>query len=147
MPTYMSKQFIGVADGTKIPADKSDGRQVGAAKGITVASKDNTNALVAADKILVGRLRAGELLTGFAAITDTSWATATISLGTLALPNKYAASVTLTALNQLVQLGPLAAAIDAGPVTADEDLYVTVAVAGVAAIVKTVFVLERACIH
>lgn len=147
MPTYMAKQFVGVADGTKFPADKADGRQVGASKSVTVASKDNTNALVATDKIYLGKLRAGELLTAIHAITDTSWGTATISIGTITTPAKYVNAATLTTLNSPVSLGPLAAAIDAGPVGADEDLYATIAVAGVAAVVKTAFLLERIGIH
>lgn len=147
MATYYAKQQVGVADGTKIPADKADGRQVGAAKGVTVASKDNTNALVATDKIYLGKLRAGELLTAIHGLTDTSWGTATISIGTLTTPAKYVNAVTLTAVNVPTALGPLASALDAGPVTADEDLYLTVGVAGVAAAVKTAILLERACIH
>ena len=147
MPTFMAKQFVGVFDGTKIPADKADGRQIGAVKGITIASKDNVNTLVATDKIYIGKLRPGEMLTDIKGVTDTSLATATISIGTLALPNKYVASATLTALNVPTSLGPLASAVDAGPVTAEEDLYATIGVAGIAAAVKTAFLLERSCIH
>ena len=147
MATYMAKQFVGVFDGTKIPADKADGRQAGATKGITIASKDNVNALVATDKIYIGKLRTGEMLTDIKAVTDTSLATATISIGTLALPNKYVASATLTVINVPTSLGPLASAVDAGPVAAEEDLYATIAVAGIAAAVKAAFMLERSFIH
>lgn len=147
MPTFFAKQFVGVADGTKIPADRADGRQAGATKGVTVGSKDNTNILAIADKLYIGKLRAGELLTGIHAITDTSLGTTTVSIGTLATPAKYVNALTLTALNAPVALGPLASAIDAGPVSADEDLYATFAVAAVPAVVRTVFLLERTAIH
>lgn len=152
MATYMARQFIGVADGTKIPADRPDPRQVGAAKGVTVATKNNTGADAAApalangDKIYIGKLRAGELLTDIKGLTDTSFGAVTISIGTLTTPAKYVNAATLTALNVPTSLGPLASALAAGPLAADEDIYATVSGAVAAAVVAH-FILERACIH
>lgn len=153
MATYYARQFIGVADGTKIPADRADGRQVGAMKGVTVATKDYTGAnaaapaLVAGDKIYLGKLRAGELLTGVRLQSDTSWGTTTISIGTLASPAKYVNADTMTAVNRPTDLALLASAVAAGPLAADEDVYATIAVAGVAAAVVANFMLERSAVH
>lgn len=146
MPTYYAKQFVGVADGTKFPPDKADGRQVGAKKSVTVATKDNTNALIANDLVYVGKLRQGEIMTAFHAITDTTFGAVTISVGTLATPAKYVNGVTLTALNTPTALGPLAAAMAAGPLTADEDIYVKVS-GGVAAAVVAHFLMESCAVR
>ncbi len=146
MATYYAKQFVGVADGTKIPADKADGRQIGATKGVTVATKDNTNALANNDLVYIGKLRVGELLTDLKGLTDTSFGAVTISVGTLADPVKYVNAATLTAVNVPTSLGPKAAALAAGPLTADEDLYVKVSGA-VPAVVVAHWMIERACIH
>lgn len=135
MANYYAKQFVGVTDGTKVPADRADGRQVNAKKSQIVATKDNTNALAANDLVFIGRLRAGEMVTKIEGLTDTSFGAVTISVGTLASPTKYVNAVTLTATNVPTALGPLASALAAGPLTADEDIYVKVSGAVAAAVV------------
>jgi hypothetical protein len=135
MATYYAKQYVGVADGTKAPADRADGRQVNAKKSQIVATKDNVNATAANDLIFIGRLRAGEMVTKIEAITDTTWGAVTISIGTIASPTKYVNAATLTALNVPTALGPLASAVAAGPLTADEDIYAKVSGVIAAAVV------------
>jgi len=135
MATYYAKQFIGVADSTKVPPDRADGRQVGAKESTTVATKDNVNATAANDLIYVGRIRAGEMMVGFSGLTDTSFGAVTISVGTVTNPTKYVNAKTLTATDVPTALGPNAAALAAGPLTADEDIYVKVSGVIAAAVV------------
>lgn len=138
MPTYNAIQQAGVIDGSVIPPNKADGRVVGAKVSTTIATKDYTArnaaapALVAADKIYLGRLRQGEMLDAVEYLTDTTFGATTVSIGTLALPAKYSAAQTQTVVNTWTPLTMVAANFAAGPVTADEDLYATVS-AGVAA--------------
>jgi len=142
MPTYYAQQQVGVADGTKNPADRPDGRQVGAKESVIVASKVAGQAWAAADKIFVGRLRAGDMLRRVYGVTDTSFATATLSLGTLAAPTKYINVKTLTVIDIPTMLGISAVSSDDGPLVADEDLYLTIGTAGVAGAVNATFDLE-----
>lgn len=136
MATYYAKQQVGVADGTKVPADKADGRQVGAKRSTIVATKDNTNALAANDLIYLGKVRAGEMVVAIQGLTDTSFGAVTLSVGTLGSPTKYVNAATLTATNVPTALGPLPAAVAAGPLTADEDLYLKVSGVVAAAVVS-----------
>lgn len=136
MATYYAKQYVGVADGTKFPADRADGRQINAKKSQIIATKDNTNALAANDLVFIGRLRAGEMVTKLEVLTDTSFGAVTLSIGTLTTPGKYVNAVTFTTpLNVPAALGPLPAALAAGPLTADEDIYLKVSGVVAAAVV------------
>ena len=146
MATYYALQQVGVADGTKIPANKADGRQVHANLGVLVATKDNTNALAANDLVYLGKLRAGQMVTAIRGLTDTSFGAVTLSVGTLTTPGKYVNGATLTATGVPTPLGPLAAAVAAGPLTADEDIYLKVSGAVAAAVVAHM-IIATANIH
>ncbi len=124
MPSYFATTFIGVKDGTKSPADRADGRQVGAKESVIVAPKTAALAFANADLLFVGSLRANEMLLQFQGLTDTSLGATTFDLGTLTNPTKYITAGTLTAVNVPTPLGPKASAVIAGPLAADEDLYV-----------------------
>jgi len=133
MPTQYLDTFRGVADGTLIPNAKADGRQSGAKESVTFGSKLAADgAWAAADVIYACRLRAGEQLVSATGNTDTTLGTTTLSLGTLANPTKYVNAALLTAINVPTALGPKTAAAVAGPITADEDLYWTLGVGGIA---------------
>ncbi|MGN6122777.1 MAG: hypothetical protein ACTHOJ_07440, partial [Sphingomonas oligoaromativorans] len=97
MTTYYAKEFVGVSDGTQQPPLRADGRIVHAKKRVIRASKDNVNALASGDKLFIGTLPAGAAVKAIRAVTDTSFATATISIGTLAAAPKYVNAKTLTA--------------------------------------------------
>jgi len=146
MAIYYAAQQVGVADGSLIPAAKADGGQVGANLITTLATKVAGQAWAAGDQIYLGRLRPGEHLRRIWGNTDTSFGSATISIGTLAAPTKYANARTLTATNTPTALGPLASAAGAGPLSAGEDLYLTLGAAGVAAGVNFTLELEIACV-
>lgn len=128
---YLSP-FVGVKDGTLVPANRADGRMVGAKLSTIYGRKNAGEAWADGDKVFVGTLRAGERLCDFKANTGTSFGTATLSLGTLDTPAKYVSAKTHTATNVPTSLGPLAAAAVLGPVTEDEDLWITIATAGIA---------------
>lgn len=142
MTTYYAKEFVGVADGTQQPPLRADGRVVHAKKRVIRASKDNTNALASGDKLFIGTLPQGAVVKAIRAVTDTSFATATISIGTLASASKYVSTKTLTATDVPTDLGPKASAHVADPLSAPEDLYVTLGTAGVAAAVVAAFDVE-----
>lgn len=137
MATYYATQQVGVADATLIPANKADGRQVNAKESVLVATKDNTNALAANDLIYLGKVPAGSLINSIAVISDTSFGAVTLSVGTAATPGKYVNAKTNTATDVPTALGPNAAAVNAGPSTVDEDLYLKVSGVVAAAVVAT----------
>ena len=84
------------------------------------------------DTVVVGLIPAGYVFAGCEVSTDTSLGTATIALGTAALANKYANASTLTALNAQALIGNVAQLM-AGPLTAQETVLLTVAVAALPA--------------
>lgn len=133
MATYYALQQAGVSPDTSvIPANKADGRIVGAKCAATIATKDYTAnnaaapALAANDLIYLGKLRAGELLDAIEYLTDTTWGAVTVSIGTIAAPTKYVNAQTMTGINTWTALPMVASTITAGPVSADEDLYAKV---------------------
>lgn len=139
MATFYAKQFIGVKDGTKIPASRADGRQVDAKIRSTIADKNpsgGTQALAATDKLFIGTLPAGATPRDFIGLTDTSLGTSTISIGTLADATKYVNAQVLTVTDKPTSLGVKASAREAGPLATPEDLYATIGVATVVAATK-----------
>lgn len=142
MADRYSIQQTGVADGTEIPADKADGRQVGASKTVTLASKRTDEALVAGDRMFLGYKPAGCKLTGVTLTTDTSLATTTVAIGDDTTADKYAAAATLTAIDTPTKLGVKATTLDDDPTDEQEAIWATFAVAGVGAAVALTFELE-----
>lgn len=132
MTTWYIDTFVGVSDGTKIPADKADGRKAGAKESVIFGNKISSQTWASGDVVYAGKLRAGEFLLSAWGLTDTTLGTATLSLGTLANPTKYINAKTLTATDVPTGLGPKAATAVLGPVTADEDLYWTIGTTSVA---------------
>lgn len=141
MPTYYAIQQAGTLDGSQIPANKTDGRIVGAKSAGTIGTKDYTAnnasapALAANDLVYIGRVRAGELLRSIEYFTDTSFGAVTVSIGTIGTPTKYVNAQTQTVLNTWTRLAMAPAVITAGPVAADEDIYVRVSGAVAAAVI------------
>lgn len=140
MADFYARAFVGVADGTKIPPDRADGRVVGAKRSTIVAAKVAAQAIAAGDRLFLGRLRAGDLVREIRLNTDTSLGTTTFSIGTTASPAKYrAAAAYTTPLNVPTPVGPVAAIAISDPLTADEDIWATFAVAGIAGAVVMAF--------
>jgi hypothetical protein len=139
-------QQIGVADGSKIPALRADGRQVNAHIKTIVAQKNAGEVWASGDQVYLGRVAQGQHIRRILANSDTTLGTATLSIGTLALPAKYVNAGTLTAINLPTPLGPLAAAAVAGPLAAPDDLWLTLGVAGVAGAINLVFDIELAAL-
>jgi len=141
MATYYATQQVGVADATQIPALKADGRQVNAKESVLIATKDTTNALVANDLVYLGKIPAGSVINGVSVISDTSFGAVTLSVGTAGTPGKYVNAKTMTVTDTPTAIGPNAAALAAGPSSADEDLYLKVS-GNVAAAVVATFILR-----
>lgn len=130
-------EFVGQKDGTANPPKKLDGRFVGAKERRIRASKA-VLADASGDRIYIGTLPAGASLRAVAINTDTSLGSATIAVGTTAVPGKYVAATTFTTpLDRPTGIGPKASAHVATPLDVDEDIWVTVGAAAmpVAAIV------------
>lgn len=127
MTDFYSLQQQGVADGTVVPANRADGRKVGAKRRTILASNPLTTALAAADRMYLGRLKAGEKPIGFRVTSDTSLATTTFSVGTTAAATKWVnAKAPGTLVNVSQPFGPLATTLDDDPVSADEDMWLTI---------------------
>lgn len=80
------------------------------------------------DTPVVGKAMKGWAFRGGQIFTDTSLATSTIAIGIAGATTKYKAAATFTAVNTLT---PLAGVVGAGafdPLTADEEIIITVAV-------------------
>lgn len=150
MATRYALQQKGVADSTKIPADKADARQVCGHHATLIASKDGgTDAWNSGDVIYLGRKPAGYKITGIAGVTDTSLGTSTLSVGvggdprqggTVVTAAKYVNGATLTAVNVPTMLGPLASIVDDAPID-EEHLWLTVGTTNIAAAVVASLVI------
>lgn len=140
MPTYYAIQQAGTLDGSQIPANKVDGRVVGAKASGTLATKDHTAinasapALAANDLVYLGKVRAGELLRSIEYFTDTSFGAVVVQIGTLAAPTKYA-NAQMTVSGAWTKIAMNASVITAGPLSADEDIYAKVSGAVAAAVI------------
>jgi hypothetical protein len=138
MTTQYVSQQVGVADGTLNPAARADGRQVHARKRAFICSKVAAQAWAAGDKIYLCHKPGNEMVTEIRVTSDTSLATATIDIGTIATPAEYCTGKTLTVVDTPTLIGPKASGLAGGPI-AEEDLYATIGVAGVAAGVNVTF--------
>jgi hypothetical protein len=141
MADFYATEFVGGPDGTSFPPKKLDGRLVGAKVRRTRATKP-ASTIAAGDRLYIGKLPAGGSLRAIVGITDTSFATATMSVGTTASPTKYMTTKTLTATDVPTLLGPKATAFDDAPLTTDEDIWITFGTAGVASGVIAAFEME-----
>lgn len=141
MPDFYLSTAIGVRDGTKIPADRPDGRLVGAKRSSIFGSKPAGVAYAAADQIYVGTLRAGDVLREIIVLSDTTLGTTTLSVGTKATTTKYANARTMTVVDVPTLIGPRGIAGYYGPLTADEDIWITLGVGGIAAGINVSFEL------
>ena len=144
MATKYALQQKGVADSSKVPADKADGRQVGAHKRTILASKDaGVDAWNSGDVIYLGKKPANEKIVAIRGCTDTSFATSTLSIGDGTTADKYVAAKTLTATDVPTTLGPKASTLDDAPGD-EEELWLTIGVANIAAAVVATIEIELA---
>jgi hypothetical protein len=134
--------------GLTVPPKMTDSRIFGAKERQIIAAKNPsaavTQALAIADDMILGRLPSGAIPVGFRAFTDTTLGTATLSIGITGALTKYVNAATLTATNIMTELPMVAAGIEnrfyaAG---AEEELIMTIGVAGIAAGTK-LFILPR----
>ena len=93
---------------------------------ITLASQATT------DTIVIGRVPAGSVFAYGVINTDTSLSTSTVAIGATGATGKYRAAAVFTATNTPTVFGPAAAAF-AAPLTADEEVFITIAVAALPA--------------
>ncbi|WEK43642.1 MAG: hypothetical protein P0Y64_02070 [Candidatus Sphingomonas colombiensis] len=141
MADLYALEFVGGPDGTQQPPKKLDGRVVGAKKRRTRATKPTT-ILNIGDRLYLGKLPQGAVLQSIICNTDTSFGTATLSVGTTATPTKYVNAKTLTVTDTPTALGPKAASAVLGAVAADEDIWLTVGVAAITAATVAAFFME-----
>lgn len=132
MADFYLDSFVGVKDGTKFPSDRADGRKVGAKRSGIIGAKPAGVAYANADRIYLGVLRAGESLRDIIVISDTTLGTTTLSVGTTATPAKYANAKTMTTVDVPTSIGPRGTAAVLAPLAADEDIWATLGVGGIA---------------
>lgn len=132
MADFYIDTAIGVKDGTKVPADRFDGRRVGAKLSSIRGIKPAGVAYANGDQIYLGTLRQGESLRDVLVNPDTTLGTTTVSVGTKANTTKYVNAVTVTTVDRQNSIGPRATAADDPPLSADEDIWMTLGVGGVA---------------
>ncbi|MEV4934417.1 hypothetical protein [Sphingobium sp. LSP13-1-1.1] len=120
---------VGVVDGTSTPNKKADGALVGA-KLRSIRATKQVLADQIADRVYLGRLPQGANLKEVLITTDTSLGSSTIAIGTTASSGKYVAARTFTTpLDAPTCIGPKASALDDAPLSADEDVWMTIAAA------------------
>jgi hypothetical protein len=129
---------VGVQDGTQ-PAKMSDGGIVHAKRRCIRASLPAGTAQANGDRLYLGRLPIGAVVKAIIGNVDTTLGTTTLSVGTTAAPTKYVNAKTLTAVDVPTSLGPRASAAAAAKLTAEEDVWLTLGVGGIAgAIIGTI---------
>lgn len=138
MADYYALEFVGGPDGTSNPPKKLDPRLVGAKERSVRAVKPST-ILNPGDRLYIGKNPMGAVIHSITAISDTSFGGTTLSIGTTAVPTKYVNAKTMTNTDVLTALGPKASAFVAAPVSANEDLWVTIGVEAIPAAVIAAF--------
>ena len=138
MADFYALEYVGGPDGTQNPPKKLDGRLVGAKERRNRAVKPSVT-LAAGDRIYIGKVPAGSNPNSFSALTDTTLGTTTISIGTTSNPTKYVSAKTLTTVDVPTALGPKGSVVSAAPLTADEDLWATLGVGGIASGINLTF--------
>lgn len=132
MATFYLAHAVGVEDGTLTPPAKYDGRFVGAKKKGLRANHPAGVAYANADLLFLCALKAGEQIADIRVMSDTSFGTTTLSVGPVATPAKYANARTMTVVDTPTSIGPRATAADDGPLAADEKVFITLGVGGIA---------------
>ena len=84
------------------------------------------------DRLFLAALKAGEQMGNINVTSDTTLGTTTLSVGTTAAPTKYVNAKTMTVVDIPTSIGPRATAADDGPLAADEDVWITLGVGGIA---------------
>lgn len=131
MTDRYSVEMVGVADGTLNPPKKADGRLIGS-KIRSIRATKQVLADQIADRVYLGQLPVGATVKEILIVTDTSLGSATIAIGTTASSGKYVAARTYTTpLDVPTCIGPKASTWDDVPLTAPEDLWLTVAAAAI----------------
>jgi len=144
MATKYASQQQGVADGTKNPPDKADGRVVNGRRSCIIASKlAGTDAWANGDVVYLGRKRKGEKITNILINAGTSLGSSTVAIGvggdpraggTVTTADKYVAARTYTTpLDVSTSIGPKASTVDDAPMDDDEHLWATIAAADIVA--------------
>lgn len=133
MADFYLAHAIGVKDGTKTPPLRFDARFVGAKKKIVIANHPAGVAYASGDRLFLASLKAGEQITDIKVISDTTFGTTTLSVGPTGSATKYVNAKTMTATDTPTSIGPRASAADDGPLAADEDVWITLGVGGIAA--------------
>lgn len=141
MANHYPKQQVGVADGTKTPADRADGREVNAKRRSILASKVTGTAWASGDKVYLGKKPQGYKLTDVKLCASASLATSTIDIGDADTVDKYVDGATLTTPNVPTSIGPKASTLAADPGDT-EELWATIGVATIAAGTELTFNLE-----
>jgi len=141
MADFYLQHAIGVEDGTIAPPDRYDGRVVGANKKTIRANHPAGVVYASGDRLFLAALKPGELITDISVVTDTTLGTTTLSVGPTGAATKYANAKTVTVVDVPTSIGPKASAVDDDPLTAEEDVWITLGVGGVAgAVLFTVLV-------
>jgi hypothetical protein len=125
-------ELLGVLDGSKVPAIKADGRVYGARLRAYEATYDLSAASVkkaSGDTNVVCQVPANEKVIALLFLASvTMGATATIAVGNSGTPAKYKAAAVFTTANTPT-LYMLSAAADDAPLTAEEEIIMTIAAA------------------
>ena len=132
MATFYLAHAVGVEDATLTPPAKYDGRLVGAKKKIIRAIHPAGVAYANGDLLFLAKLKAGEQISRITVTSDTTFGATTLSVGPIATPTKYVNAKTMTVVDIPTDIGPRATAQDDGPLAADEAVYVTLGVGGIA---------------
>jgi len=132
MTDYYLAHAVGVEDGTQNPPYKYDGRFVGAKKKVVRAIHPAGVAYANGDRMFLAALKAGEQISDIKVTSDTSFGTTTVSVGPTGSATKYVNAKTMTTTDVPTSIGPKATAQDDGPLAADEDVWITLGVGGIA---------------
>lgn len=141
MPDFYLDSFVGVKDGTKIPADKANGLKVGVGDRRIIGSKPAGVAWANGDQIFMGTIRPGESIREIIVTSDTTLGTTTLSVGTKASTTKYANARTMTTVDTPTLIGPRGTAADDAPLTTGEEIWLTLGVGGIASGINVTFEL------
>lgn len=133
MAAYLSTDLAGTANQTSAPVGYKPAATVVQARLKRMRGLFTLNTQTTSDTLVIGTLPTGATFAfGLLTQTVTFGATATVAIGTTGATGKYRAAAVSTAVDTPTLFG-VTAAVGASPLTAEEQVFVTIAAASLPA--------------
>lgn len=132
MPAYLSTDLTGSANQTSVPVGYKPAATVVGARLKRLRGLFTLNTQTTSDTLVIGNLPAGATFAFGKLTSSVSLGTSTVAIGITGTTGKYRAAAVFTAVDTPTDFGT-AAQVAASPLSAEEQVFATIAVASLPA--------------